>query len=267
MPSIKVREHYFFVDEQGQGDPLLLIAGFTANHQVFDGLIKVLKHHFRVIYFDNRGTGQSSVPPGPYHIKEMAEDTLGILDTLSIQKTHVLGQSMGTSIAQYIAATEPTRVNKLILANAYPKLNTLATCVFKTLGDMIDANIDGKLIMDSILPWTYSNKGLRELKSRPALQAAIDLARHNPHPMTATGYHAQFAALTTFDNQQLPLSRIMAKTCVIAGECDYISPPSDARAVAAAIPDAQYHELAGLAHLCQHEDPDHFLKIVMDFLS
>ena len=128
------------VDDRGlpEGEPLLLIMGLGMQLVAWpDELVQdLVSRGFRVIRFDNRDAGLSSgfdhlgVPSfalamlryamhlpvhSPYHIADMAADTLGLLDALGLQRVHVCGASMGGMIAQHLAARHPDRVRSLTL--------------------------------------------------------------------------------------------------------------------------------------------------------
>ena len=106
-----VKIHY---TETGNGDPLLLIMGFGMPGDAWLGVLPFLEG-FRAIYFDNRGTGQSDKPEGPYTIEQMADDAAGILDHLRIERAHVYGVSMGGMIAQEFVLRHPRKVRSLVL--------------------------------------------------------------------------------------------------------------------------------------------------------
>src|SRR5512137_1250660 len=107
MPKVKVNGVTLDYEVEGQGDPLIMIIGLgsdQSNWRLQKGQFNKL---FRVITFDNRGAGKSDKPPGPYSIKMMADDTIGLMDYLRIDKAHILGVSMGGMIAQEIAINYP----------------------------------------------------------------------------------------------------------------------------------------------------------------
>ena len=65
MPIAKINGINLYYEDYGKGDPLVLIAGFSVDHSVWQPVIDLLSHCYRVIVFDNRGVGQSDTPPGP----------------------------------------------------------------------------------------------------------------------------------------------------------------------------------------------------------
>src|SRR5262249_1043656 len=103
------------------GDPLLLIMGLAADSQAWMFQLPDFAQRYRTIIFDNRGVGRSSKPAGPYTVSEMADETAGLLDALSIPRAHVVGVSMGGMIAQELILRHPARVRGLVLACTYPE--------------------------------------------------------------------------------------------------------------------------------------------------
>src|SRR5205823_3094975 len=104
-----VKIHY---SEAGEGEPLLLIMGYGMPGEAWLGSLPFLGG-FRAIYYDNRGTGQSDRPGGPYTIVQMADDAAGLLDRLGIDDAHVYGVSMGGMIAQELALRHPEKVRSV----------------------------------------------------------------------------------------------------------------------------------------------------------
>src|ERR1700734_1918250 len=94
-------------DEQGCGEPLLLIMGLGYPSSLWHRTRPVLAQHFRTVAFDNRGVGLSDVPPGPYPIASMASDAAAVLDAAGVSSAHIFGISMGGMIAQEFALQNP----------------------------------------------------------------------------------------------------------------------------------------------------------------
>jgi pimeloyl-ACP methyl ester carboxylesterase len=114
-----VKIHYIV---EGQGEPVLLIHGFTVNIQTqwaAPGIIKALAKDYRVIALDNRGHGKSDKPHDPKKYgMEMVKDAVGLLDHLKIKKAHVVGYSMGAAIACKLLVTHPDRLLSVTLGGS-----------------------------------------------------------------------------------------------------------------------------------------------------
>lgn len=112
MPFIKANGVRIYYEEFGTGEPLILIMGLGADGSKWDENIKVYQQRFRCIRIDNRGSGQSDKPKKQaYTTKEMALDTLGVMNKLDLQSAHVSGISMGGAIAQELAIKVPVENN------------------------------------------------------------------------------------------------------------------------------------------------------------
>ena len=103
----------------GKGDPFLLISGSGLVMDAWEpSVLKELSSNHTVIIFDNRGVGNTTIGTKPFSIQQFANDTVGLLDALKIQKADVFGFSMASFIAQEITLLHPEKVNRLILYGA-----------------------------------------------------------------------------------------------------------------------------------------------------
>ena len=116
MPTVRVGDINIYYEDHGKGEPLLLIEGWGTDLTCWQLQIPEFSTKYRVIAFDNRGTGRTDAPDQPYSFRLMADDAVGLLDALGIGKAHILGVSMGGCIAQEIAIEHPERTRSLILA-------------------------------------------------------------------------------------------------------------------------------------------------------
>jgi pimeloyl-ACP methyl ester carboxylesterase len=102
--------------ELGSGYPLVLVNGFASTMDTWNPpVLAALAAHFRVIFFDNRGTGYSSASDEPFSIPLFASDTIALMNALGISRAHLLGLSMGSLIAQELVLAKPGSVDRLIL--------------------------------------------------------------------------------------------------------------------------------------------------------
>src|SRR2546425_10897038 len=116
MPMARVGDANIEYYLEGSGPPLLLISGFTAQASGWnERFVRLLQPHFRVIRYSHRGTGTSDRLTGDITLRDLADDAAGLLNTLGIDKAHVLGVSVGGVIAQELALNHPQRVARLIL--------------------------------------------------------------------------------------------------------------------------------------------------------
>ena len=117
MPTQQVNDISMYYEVHGEGEPLVLIPGLSADVSDYERIIALLAQHYRVVAFDNRGAGRSDKPDAPYSIEMMADDAAALLDALGIGQAHIVGTSMGGRIAADLALRHPEHAKSLILVS------------------------------------------------------------------------------------------------------------------------------------------------------
>jgi 3-oxoadipate enol-lactonase len=115
VPHIKANGINIYYESHGEGEPLFLIAGLGATHHLWELQVPSFARWYRVVAFDNRGSGETDKPTEPYSIAFFADDTAALMDALGIPMAHVYGQSMGGLIAQEFALRHAQRLHGLVL--------------------------------------------------------------------------------------------------------------------------------------------------------
>jgi 3-oxoadipate enol-lactonase len=224
-----------FYAESGSGPPLLLIPGLSGNGLDFASLSPALEPHFRVIAMDIRGSGRSAAPPGPYTVQLMAEDAAGLLDHLGIDRAHVLGFSLGASIAQELAIGDPERVDHLVLLGGTARADPITFDPWLTLFlQAYERDLDPVGFQLWLLGWLLTPAFMTQLD---LVAAALAGAADDPYRASAQGVAAQVAAARTHDTLDR-LGKITAPTLVLVGAQDIVLPPAYSQTLAARIPGA-----------------------------
>lgn len=221
MPAAFINGINMYYEEQGSGEPVVLITGLEDNATVWDNQVPALKGRYRVVRFDNRGAGRTDAPIGPYSIRQMADDTAGLMDHLGIGRAHVVGHSMGGMIAQELALTYSDRVAKLVPLASLSRLpGTFATWLeFGKLGYRL--GLDPRAFALYGMPWVFSPSLLQDPDKAMAM---LDEIMANPYPITAQGFAGQAAAVEVF-NAFDRLHQIKSPTLALVGADDILTPP------------------------------------------
>jgi len=247
---------------RGTGFPLLLINGLGSDRREWLAQVPAFERHFRVIVFDNRGSGESGSPPGPYTTAEMADDAAGLFSFLGVERAHVLGTSLGGMIAQEVALRHPERVERLVLACTSPGGNVSARPSPEALAAFIrTSGGDREAELRRMIPFLYTERFRRE--DPEEIEAFV--ARRLSSPASAEGYAAQLAAAVGHAAGDR-LKGIRALTLVIAGTADLLVPPVNSERIAERIPGAKLVLLPGAPHRLFAENAEAFNREVLSFL-
>lgn len=121
MPLAAVNGLEIYYESHGSCPPLVVLGGLGLDVSEMGRLTGPLAARFRVTAVDNRGTGRSAQPAGPYSIEQMAADVARLMDRLGLPRAHLLGISLGGRIALALALDRPTRVDRLVLVATSPR--------------------------------------------------------------------------------------------------------------------------------------------------
>jgi pimeloyl-ACP methyl ester carboxylesterase len=253
MPYCQCGEVKLYYEVQGEGVSLLLVAGLGGGTWSWYGQAPYFRERYRTIAFDNRGAGRSSMPQGPYRMKQFAEDARCLLDHLGVERALVLGLSMGGMIAQELALLAPHCIMALLLGCTHgggPSHIPTVPSVLEIL--LNNGGLDQKEIIEKNLPIFLSKACRREKPEVVVTYCAAQLAAPE-QPEYA--FHAQLAAISTFDASER-LRKIKIPAMIVAGSEDVLIPPENAHVLAKRLPHAEVVVIPGAGHALQAECAD-----------
>lgn len=265
MPKAIVNGINMYYEVQGKGVPLVLIQGFSGNHQAWFFQTPVFKKYYRVIIFDNRGIGRTDKSREPYTIRTMADDVIGLMNHLGVDRAHVLGLSLGGMVAQEIAISYPERVIKLVLGSTFAgrEINDVHPELMKALGiregsTNIDVrSIDFRKLMNFMVSSAFNKRLYR--------MVLVPLSKYSLRSVDPEGYLGQMQSVAGYDTLGR-LQLIKAPTLVITGTGDRIVSPSSSDVIASRIPNAKLVKVKGGSHALFMEMRGRFNREVLDFL-
>lgn len=249
-----------YVEEHGEGEPLLLLEGLGQSLWAWRDQIPVFAVHFRTIAFDTRGTGRSPVPREPYGIDELAHDAADVLDGRTAQ---VVGLSMGGYVALTLALARPELVRSLVLVGTgaggpdrVPRPQDVRDAYAAAVGLPFDEYGRRTMPLTFSPGWTERN---------PERFEEI-LAARLEHPTPDVTLAAHLEACYGFYARGCEVERVDVPALVVHGDADMIVPVENGRALASRLPNARYVELPGRGHNVQLEDPATINRLTLCFL-
>ena len=259
MPFTENQGAKIYWDEQGSGDPLLLIMGLSYAASMWHRTRPFLAQKFRTIAFDNRGVGQSDVPEGVYPIAQMASDAAAVLDAADIPSAHIFGVSMGGMIAQEFALQYPQRVRSLILGCTNAGGPHAVRAAAEVLQILTRVGMTPQEQTEAIIPYIYDAATPRE-------RIDEDMVIRIKWYPTPQGYFGQLQGILAWEAYNR-IARIKAPTLIIHGETDQLVPAANARLIAERIPHAKLVLIPHASHIFETDQPGVANRAIMEFLS
>ncbi len=257
MPFVDLgglKTHYAIT---GDNDRVLVFSNsLGTDFSMWDPQMEELGRHFRILRYDTRGHGKSSVTPGEYTIEQLGRDVLDLLNSLRIDRVHFCGLSMGGMIGIWLGIHAASRLHRLVLCNT-------AACIGTK--EMWNARIakvhtEGMQSVAATVIERWFTSAFRV--SSPEKIAWTQRMFENSPPR---GYAACCAAVRDMDKREA-LAQIKVPTLVIYGGSDSVIPAAEAHFLKDQIPGAAEIELEA-AHLSNVEQADAFTEAVGKFLS
>ena len=251
-----------YYERSGAGPRLLYFNGSGATVARTRIMVEPYAAHFDLVVHDQRGLGETSVPPGPYTMADYAADGAALLDHLGWDSCRVIGVSFGGMVAQEFAVTWPERVERLALVCTSPGGDHASYPLHKLAGldpDERQAAMLGLLDTRFTPDWLAAHEGDRRLVEGLSSMGAVVKS-----DAQLRGEREQLLARSRHDVNDR-LHRVRAPTLVASGRYDGIAPVENGEAIASRIPGAELRVYEG-GHVFMAQDPRAHFEII-DFLG
>lgn len=241
---------------------VVLVSGLKADHTAWLPVLERFSGEYRVLIFDNLGSGQADAPDREYTVEEMAENTMQLIRELDIEAPHVVGHSLGGAVTQVIARKYGGEVASITLANTFPKFDQRSSQVFLDVLPLHKQGIKASEILKSFLHEVFSEAFLKQEGIVDFIMKATDEA---PNPQTYAGYKGQLSALIQFDSQPW-LGEINVPALVLHASEDTVVSDKNAEDLHVGIEGSDFKTIPG-GHASQAESADLFFNAVNQFLK
>ncbi|GAB3440066.1 3-oxoadipate enol-lactonase [Streptomonospora sediminis] len=248
--------HYRF-DGPRHAPVVLLLAPPGAKWTVWEPQMPELTRELRVLRVNHRGHGSSPAPLGDYAMAELGADLVALLDEFGLERLSVVGAGLGGMLATWLAATHPERVQRLahvVSTAAVPRGEPWPRLAARARGGGMAGVVD-----EATRCWFTPGFG----ESRPDV---VKRLAEEFMGVAAAGFAGWCTAVAGLDQRRL-LSRVRARTLVIAAAHDPLLPPGHGRRLARGIPGARLATVPGAAHLAGIERADRVNELLTEHLA
>lgn len=260
MPYAHVNGVKLYYEIYGEGEPVILIGGLGSQLQSWAMQVPIYSKYFKIVVFDNRGSGKSDKPEERYSTEDMAHDTASLMNELGIKSAHVIGKSMGGMIGQWLAILYPEKVQKLVLGCTSASRDEVGDEILR-MGREIATELGTKAVWLMALYLGYTREYIEE--NLGTIKKVMSSVPEDPEALK--GYIGQSFACEGHNTREL-LNQISASTLVMLGERDLIASPKRSKELAERISSAELKVFNGVGHGFWRERQEEVDKLVLDFL-
>ena len=260
MPYANVNGVNLYYELYGDGDPVVLIGGLGSQLQSWATQVPVYSRHFKVVVFDNRGSGKSDKPQARYSTQDMAHDTASLMAVLGIESAHIVGKSMGGMIGQWLAINYPQKVQKLVLGCSSASRDEVGNEILR-MGREIASKMGTKAVWLMALYLGYTREYIEE--NLGTIKDAMHSVPEDPEALE--GYMGQSFACEGHNTRDV-LDQISAPTLMMLGETDLIASPRRSKELSERIPNSKLTVFSGVGHGFWRERQEEVDELVLEFL-
>jgi len=238
------------------GPPVLFSNSLGSTCELWNPQLEALSATFRIIRYDTRGHGASDVPDGPYAIETLGLDAVAVLDAAGAGRAHICGLSLGGLTAMWLGVHRPDRVRSVTLVSTAARIGN--TAMWEDRIVQVQTSGVGSLADAAMGRWFSPS-------FRNSHPEVVAIYHHMLSETPAGGYAACCAAIRDADLRSA-IGRISAPTLIIAGHHDPVTPPADAEAMHARIPNSRV-SLLDAAHILNVEQGAAFNHLLNAFIT
>jgi pimeloyl-ACP methyl ester carboxylesterase len=247
--------------EVGDGQTIIFISGLSVDKNIWDNIIQNIKNDFHIIYFDNRGVGENGKLVAPLTTYEMAMDVVGILENLKLKKVSIVGHSLGSYVAQHVAANCPDIVEKLVLISSRLKSSLITRLHYNVIFKLLKANVPREVLVEDSLSWLYGNTYLQNLQNTEKLIQEKLLINQ---VLSLDNFSNQVTSALQHNGYEIS-KKITSDTLLINGDEDILCTPKEAAILSSHIKNSELLILENVGHMALVEAPDCLANIVKNF--
>jgi 3-oxoadipate enol-lactonase len=264
MPKIKANNITLNYEQQGTGEPLILIPYLAADHSCYAFQVAEYAKHFTCISVDLRGTGESDKPDGTYSSELFADDVAALMQAIGISSAHITGLSLGAATGMWLAARHPDKVKSLSLHSGWTKTDPFIKTVVE--GWQVTAKALGsvpEMVILSIFPWCFTPE---LYAAKPEfIQSLAEFVRSRPaQPLAAFLQHSKAVIAHDVETE---LGRITAPTQITFGRHDLVTSTRFADRMKENIRNSELAIFEESSHAPIYEQMEEFNQTTLTFLQ
>jgi 3-oxoadipate enol-lactonase len=262
MPKVIANKIMANYEQQGTGEPLILIPYLAADHACYAFQVPEYARHFTCISVDLRGTGESDKPQGAYTTEVLADDVAAFMQTMGITKAHVVGLSLGGAIGMWLAVTHPDKVASLSVHSGWTRTDRFLQAVVESWQIVAQSVGVPEMTIRAVFPWCFTPELYVE---RPDyIESLAAFVRSRPQ-QSVPDFLRQSNAVLAHDVEP-HLGRILAPTQITVGARDQLTSTRFADQLKRGIPNSELLVFDGCAHAAMYERVEEFNQRTLAFL-